>query len=188
MNQATTALLDADLIVAEDVISIDESIEARYRELDEQSIVLLARQQPVATDLRTIVAALRISVDLQRMGVLARHVAEVARQRHPSCAVADSMRDTIRSMGEVAQRIIAKARGVIISKDAQAALALTANDDEMDLLHHELYRRLLSESYEPDARTVVDITLIGRFYERFADHAVSVARRVAYIAGEGALD
>jgi phosphate transport system protein len=182
MTRATTALLDADLSVAEGVIAADEEVDRIQRELDDLALELLARQQPVATDLRTIVTAMRMSADLERMGDLARHVAKVARRSHPESAVPPALRATVLQMGQVAERIVAKAGSVIASKDVAQAVQLEQDDDEMDRLHRELFAQLLSGSWEHGMEAAVDITLVGRYYERFADHAVSVARRVVYLA------
>ena len=181
MARATAALLDADLALAESVIAADEQIDHLQRELDETALNLLARQQPVATDLRTIVAGMRMSADLERMGDLARHVAKVARRRYPDSAVPPVLRSTVLEMGQVAERIVAKAGSVIASNDLDSAIQLEQDDDEMDRLHRQVFATLLGGQWDAGMEAAVDITLIGRFYERFADHAVSVARRVVYL-------
>jgi phosphate transport system protein len=142
MSQATTALLDADLHLAESVIAADEQIDALRREIDERSIDLLARQQPVATDLRMVVTAMRMSSDLERMGDLARHVAELTRLRYPDSAIHPVMRSTVLEMGQVAEQIVAKAGSVIGAKDVETALALERDDDEMDRLHRDVFAML----------------------------------------------
>ena len=187
MGRATTALLDGDLSIAESVIAADEEVDKLRNDLDARTFDLLARQQPVATDLRILVTSLRMSADLERMGDLARHIAKVARLRYPSSAVPAELRSTMLEMGQVAQRIVAKAGSVIAGKDVAAALELERDDDEMDRLHRELFRILLDEHWTHGIETAVDVTLCGRYYERFADHAVSVARRVVYlVTGEHA--
>ena len=181
MSRATTALLDADITLAEQVIENDARIDALREELDMRAIDLLARQQPVATDLRIVVTAMRMSSDIERMGDLARHVAKVARLRFPHSAVPADLRATILQMGQVAERIVEKAGSIIAAKDAQAALTLEKDDDAMDDLHRELFARLADDTWPHGTETAVDITLVGRYYERFADHAVSVARRVIFL-------
>ena len=181
MSRATTALLDADVHLAESVIAADEQLDKIREELDELSINLLARQQPVATDLRIVVTSMRMSSDLERMGDLARHVAKVARRRYPDSAVPPVLRATILEMGQVAERIVAKAGSVIASKDLHTAVELEQDDDEMDRLHRQIFAMLLSEDWSYGMEAAIDITLVGRYYERFADHAVSVARRVVYL-------
>lgn len=182
MNRATTALLDADLALAESVIAADDRLDAIQRQLDELALQLLARQQPVATDLRVIVTSMRMSADLERMGDLARHVAKVARRRHPDSAVPALLRSTVLEMGQVAEQIVTKAGSVIAGQDVDAAIQLEADDDLMDRLHRQVFATLLGGHWDYGIEAAVDITLIGRYYERFADHAVSVARRVVYLA------
>ena len=189
MSLATTALLDGDLHLAESVIAADEQIDALRRETDERSIDLLARQQPVATDLRMVVTAMRMSSDLERMGDLARHVAKVARLRYPNSAIPPIMRSTVLEMGQVAERIVAKAGSVIAGKDIESALALERDDDEMDRLHRDIFNMLMDDKWTAGTEAAVDATLVSRYYERFADHAVSVARRVVYlVTGEWQAD
>src|SRR6478672_3508048 len=181
ISRATTALLDADVHLAESVIEADRKLDDIRIELDELSIDLLARQQPVATDLRIVVTAMHMSSDLERMGDLARHVAKVARLRTPESAVPPELRSHILQMGQVAEAIVAKCGSIIASKDVAAAIALEKDDDAMDDLHRELFAALLDENTSWSRSSILDLTLVGRYYERFADHAVSVARRVVYL-------
>lgn len=181
MTRATTSLLDGDVHLAETVITADQEIDQARGALDEMAIDLLARQSPVATDLRTVVTAMRMSADLERMGDLARHVAKVARLRYPASAVPAEFRATIVQMGQVASRIVAKAGSVIASRDLDEAASLEREDDAMDDLHRELFAHLADPAFEYGTQTAVDLTLVGRYYERFADHAVSVARRVTFL-------
>jgi len=181
MSRATTALLDADLQLAETVITADEAVDRLYRETEQKAFDLLARQQPVATDLRILVTSLRMLIDLERMGDLALHVAKIARRRYPASAVPPELRGTILEMGQVAQRIVAKAGSVIASKDVEMAAELESDDDVMDGLHRELFHIILDPDWQYGMEAAIDITLAGRWYERFADHAVSVARRVVYL-------
>jgi phosphate transport system protein len=183
MSRATTALLEADLDLAESVIEHDRMIDKRRDEMDERIVDLFARQQPVvATDLRVLVASLRMSDDLERMGDLALHVAKVARMRHPRPAIPTQFISTILEMNYVAQMIVTRAGEVIASRNVDEALELDRNDDEMDLLHRKVFAMLLDRNSPHDTETAIDITLLSRYYERFADHAVSVARRVVYLA------
>jgi phosphate transport system protein len=189
MGRATTALLDADLELAEGVIAADEKVDRLHHDLENRAIDLLARQQPVATDLRIVVTSLRMSADLERAGDLARHVAKLARLRYPESAVPSDLHSIVLEMGQLAQRLVAKAGLVISTKDVDAALELERDDDAMDELHRELFSHLLDDRWHHGIETAVDVTLCGRYYERFADHAVSVAKRVVYlVTGEHADD
>ncbi|MFG2824316.1 phosphate signaling complex protein PhoU [Kitasatospora sp. NPDC048365] len=181
MGRATTALLDADLALAESVIAADEKINELHHELENRAIDLLARQQPVATDLRIVVTSLRMSADLERCGDLARHVAKVARLRFPETAVPNDLHPIVLEMGQLAQRLVAKAGLVIATKDVDKALELERDDDAIDALHRELFSHLLDDRWQHGIETAVDVTLVGRYYERFADHAVSVAKRVVFL-------
>jgi phosphate transport system protein len=181
VSRATLALLDSDLPIAESVISEDEEVDALQTEFEERSLALLALQQPVATDLRVIVTGLRMSSDLERMGDLARHVAKLARMRHPRSAIPPELRDTLLRMGRVAEEIVAKTGNVIAQRDIDLAEQLEVDDDVMDGLHRELFRVLLDDDWPHGIEAAIDVTLCGRYYERFADHAVSVARRVVYL-------
>jgi phosphate transport system protein len=119
--------------------------------------------------------------DLERMGDLARHVASVARRRYPESAVPADLRAVILEMGQVASRIVAKAGSVIASHDVATASELEADDDEMDRLHRTLFTHLLAPGWGGGVETAIDVTACGRYYERFADHAVSVAKRVVFL-------
>ena len=187
MSTATTALLDADVALADLVITGDARIDAVRESIEERCFTLLARQQPVATDLRMITTAMRIVADLERMGDLAEHIAKVARMRFPDHAVPQEVRPMFLEAGHVAESLVSKAGTVIAKRDVQAAAELEAEDDVMDRLHKQMFLELLSDDWPHGIETAIDVTLLGRYYERFADHAVSVARRVVYlVTGERA--
>ncbi len=181
MARATTALLDADLQLAEDVISGDETVDLLRAEIEERAFDVMARQQPVATDLRLMVTTLHIVADLERMGDLALHVAKVARRRYPGRAVPPELHPTMLEMGHIAQRIVVKAGSVIAGRDVELAKELDADDDAMDVIHRQLFHVLLERPWTHGMEAAIDITLCGRYYERFADHAVSVAHQVIYL-------
>jgi phosphate transport system protein len=181
MSRASTALLDADLRLAEEVISGDEQINKLEAEIEESVFDLMARQQPVACDLRTLVSALRTSGDLERMGDLAVHLAKTARRRHPESAIPPELHATVLEMGQIATRMIAKAGGVIASQDVEMGLELDIDDDAMDRLHRRLFDVLLSPKWAHGVEPAVDLSLAGRYFERFADHAVHVAENVVYL-------
>ena len=181
IEKATHALLTANLSEAEEVIAADDRVDNLQHDLDARIIDIIARQQPVASDLRALVTALRMSADLERMGDMAHHVAKITRLRHPAGAVPSELLLTIEEMGKIAKLIADKAGSVINSRDIDTALELERDDDEMDKLHRKLFTTLLDEKWSHGTETAIDITLIGRYYERFADHAVSVARRVYYL-------
>jgi phosphate transport system protein len=187
MRDATSALLDADLVLAEKVISEDAEVDRLRDDLEARAFDLLARQQPVAVDLRTVITSLKAVADLERMGDLALHIAKVARMRYPSSAVPDDVRGTIQEMGGVALSIVEKTRQVLEGQDISLAEQLEREDDAMDSLHRKLFSHLLSGQWSHGMEPAIDITLIGRYYERYADHAVSVARQTIFlVTGEPA--
>ena len=181
IHSATQALIEADLKIAEEVISNDEKIDLYQHDLDTRIIDIIARQQPVASDLRALVTALRMSADLERMGDLAHHVAKVARLRHPANVLPAELKDLVNHIGSVAEYISRKIPTVIETRDIEMALQLEKDDDEMDKLHRQLIGTMTSSSWTHGIESAVDITLLGRYYERFADHAVSVSRRVYFL-------
>ena len=181
MSRSSEALLKADVKLAEQVISEDEKLDTIQHDLEARAINLMARQQPVAQDLRILVTSLRMSADLERMGDLCHHIAKLARMRYPEVAVPAELVKTIESMGTTAVKIIEKSTRVIKTQDLQAAIELETDDDEMDKLHRELFVALLDDSWTHGIETAIDMTLLGRYYERCADHAVSIARRVYFL-------
>jgi phosphate transport system protein len=181
MSTATTALLDADVALADLVIAGDKEIDATRESIEQRCFTVLARQAPVAGDLRTITTSMRIVSDLERMGDLAEHIAKLARMRFPEHAVPQEVRPAFLEAGHVAEMLVTKAGTIIATRDVEAAKELETDDDAMDRLHRGLFRQLLSDDWPYGIESAIDITLLGRYYERFADHAVSVARRVVYL-------
>jgi len=178
---ATHALLDADARLAEVVIAGDTAIDAETEAIEERALLLLATQQPVATDLRQLVSTLRMVVDLERIGDHAVHVAKVARMRVPDSAVPPQLHPTIRAMAAVADSMIDSASRIVANRDVVAAARLEDEDDEMDRLHQDMFRTLLSDTWAFGVEPAVDLALLGRYYERIGDHAVSMGRRVVYL-------
>lgn len=181
LTQATRALLDADAAAAEAVISGDLAIDAARERIEDDSFEILARQQPVAGDLRMLVASLRMVTDLERMGDLAVHVAKVARLRYPTPAVPDVLVPTIEAMARAADEMIASAANIVATYDLHAAVELEASDDEMDMLRRSMFRILLGDDWVAGVEPAVDLALLGRYYERIGDHAVSMARRIVFL-------
>ena len=189
MRKATTALLTADLKAARTVIERDVEVDAIYRQVETKVADTIARQAPVASDLRMVITALHISADLERMGDLAEHVAKTAKRRHPSPAVPAELRPVFKKMAEVADRMAEEITGLLAKPDAELAAKLETADDEMDDLERELFKVLLHDDWPYGAETAIDGALLGRFYERYADHAVNVGEQLIYlITGEPVTD
>ncbi|MDD7812924.1 phosphate signaling complex protein PhoU [Mycolicibacter sinensis] len=182
MERATQALLQADLVVAEQVISDHEKIAAMSARAEESAFVLLALQAPVAGDLRAIVSSIQMVADIDRMGALALHVAKIARRRHPQHALPEEVNGYFAEMGRVAVDLGNSAREVLLSRDPEKAARIREDDDAMDDLHRHLFSVMMDKEWRHGVAAAVDVTLLGRFYERFADHTVEVARRVIFQA------
>lgn len=181
VTRATDALLTADVHLAEEVISGDAAIDLVREEVEDHAFELLSLQQPVAGDLRVIVAALRMVAELERMGDLSVHVAKIARMRVPNVAVPPEAQPTIRRMAQVASEMAGKVAEIIAERDVEAAADLAKDDDEMDGLRRSSLKELLSAEWQHGVEPAVDLALLGRYYERIADHAVSVANRVVFV-------
>lgn len=181
LRDATQALLDADLIRAEQVIASDVQLDEMRANAENVALELLALEAPVATDLRVVVSAIWIVADMQRMGALAIHVAKAARRRHPAHVIPAEIRPIIERMGRVGVHLADQAGVVLRERDLDLARQLEIEDDLMDDLQRELFAAMLAPTWRHGVAPAVDIALLARFYERFADHAVAVARRVVFL-------
>ena len=181
MEKATRALLEVDLHLAEEVISDDIRVDEIRAGAEENAFALLALQAPVATDLRIVVSAIHGAGDIERMGDLALHVAQAARRRHPQPVLPDEVKPYFAEMGRVGVKLALKAGEVIRTRDLAAAAELESDDDAMDDLHRHMFSVLMDRNWSHGVGPAVDITLLARFYERYADHAVAVARRIVYV-------
>jgi phosphate transport system protein len=189
MRNATNALLTANLDAAREVIERDVEVDAVNSQLEAKVADTLARQAPVATDLRRVITALHIAADLERMGDLAEHVAKTAQRRHPSPAVPAELRPVFQQMSVVADRMAEKITKLLGDPDAKLAAELETDDDAMDDLERELFKVLLDDAWPYGAETAIDGALLGRFYERYADHAVNIGEQLVYlITGEMVAD
>jgi phosphate transport system protein len=181
VREATKALMTGDVHTADQVISGDQAIDDARERVDDTSFQLLSLQQPVAGDLRMIVSALRMVSELERMGDLSVHVAKIARLRVPQVAVPEELRPTMGRMAEVAEDMVRRVRGIIVDRDVEAAIELGRDDEVMDQLRRRSFTELLSTDWKHGVEAAVDIALLGRYYERIADHSVSVANRVVFV-------
>lgn len=182
IDKATRAFNDGDVTLAEEVIADDSKIDELTVALDELAIMILARQQPVARDLRIVVSALRISASLERMGDMSTHIAQLARYRFPDKVVPKSLRGTFAEMGRLDVEIAQKLTELLRSQDVHLAETIRNDDDEIDALHLKVFDKVLGEKWKGEAADTVDATLASRYHERFADHAVSIAKKVLYLA------
>mgnify|MGYP002620880655 FL=1 len=181
LEKATRALLEADLQLAEEVISGDALVDETRSTAEERALALLALQAPVAPDLRIVVSAIHGAGDIERMGDLARHVAQAARRRHPRPVLPPEVAPYFAEMGRIGVDLARKAGEMIRTRDLEQATAMETEDDAMDDLHRHLFTVLMDRSWPHGVGPAVDITLLGRFYERYADHAVALGRRIVFI-------
>ncbi len=181
IEKATSAFNSSDVALAESVIADDHLIDELASSLDELAIDILARQQPVARDLRIVVSALRISASLERMGDLAEHIAQLARTRFPEKAVPKGLRPTFKELGRLDVEIAHKLTRLLESESTELADEIRDDDDLVDDLHLSVFDKVLGETWKGGASDIVDSTLASRYHERFADHAVSIAKKVQYL-------
>lgn len=181
IERAAESLRNGDIIVAEQVIDADERINDLQRDIDDLCVMLLARQQPVASDLRNVISALRMAQTLERQGDLARHVAAIARGRYPEPPVPEPVLGLILEMAEQAVRAGRDVAELVRTRDLDLAQHIQANDTALDELHRRSFQMILDPANELSRQQVVDAVLMGRFLERFGDHSTSVARRMSYL-------
>lgn len=182
IERATESFNESNVALAETVIADDQKIDELAAELDELAIQILARQQPVARDLRIVVSALRISASLERMGDMSEHIAQLARYRFPEKVVPKGLRSTFRDMGALDVEIAKKLTELLRTEDVAIAEDIRNEDDKVDALHLSVFDKVLGETWKGGAVDTVDATLASRYHERFADHAVSIAKKVQYLA------
>jgi phosphate transport system protein len=181
MEKASLAFLNSDVKKAEEAIALSEINEERALVIDELAIRILSRQSPVARDLRVLVAALRISASLERMGALAGHIATIARFRYPESAVPESLRKTFSEMGALDSALGRKLTQLLRNTDVDLARSIQAEDARVDELNRSVFDLVLSPEWKENAIHTVDVTLASRYHERFADHVVDISSKVAYL-------
>ncbi len=182
IDNAVSAFNESNVALAETVIQDDDKIDALAAELDELAIQILARQAPVARDLRIVVSALRVSASLERMGDIAEHIAQLARYRFPDKVVPKSLRPTFKEMGSLDVEVARKLTELLRTEDTSLAEEIRDTDDKIDALHLSVFDKVLGETWKGGATETVDATLASRYHERFGDHAVSIAKKVRYLA------
>ena len=182
ITRATQSFTESDVALAEEVIADDQKIDDAASSLDEIAIDILARQAPVARDLRVVVTALRVSSSLERMGDMAEHIAQLTRQRFPEKVVPKGLRGTFKKMGQLDVAMAQKLTRLLATEDIALASEIRDEDDAIDELHASVFDFVLGETWKGAPIDTVDATLASRYHERFADHAVSIAKKVEYLA------
>lgn len=181
MEKASAAFLHSDVAQADEAIALAESNESRALALDELVIRILARQSPVARDLRILVSALRMSASLERMGALAGHIAAIARYRYPGSAIPTSLRPTFEEMGRLDIELARRVTVLLKNTDIDLARLIQAEDARVDELHRNVFDIVLADDWKENAVYTVDVTLASRYFERFADHVVDISTKVSYL-------
>ncbi|WP_062304635.1 phosphate signaling complex protein PhoU [Demequina subtropica] len=181
ITDASTAILSSDVELAQSVIAKDAKLDELESLVDERCVLLIAQQQPVGLDLRTIISSLRISASLERMGDLAQHIAEAARRAYPESAIPDSHREIVTGMAEAAKEAAAETVRLLETRDLNVAAAIVSDDDNLDQLHARAYKAIVDGEYQGTPRETLDLALLARYFERFGDHAVGVSRRIVYL-------
>jgi phosphate transport system protein len=181
IEKATKAFTTSDVILADEAIAISELAGEKALSLDELVIKILARQSPVARDLRILVSALRISASLERMGALAGHIAAIARYRFPGAAVPAILKNTFDEMGNLDVSLAKQVVQLLKTTDADFAREIQAQDARVDELHRHVFDVVLGDDWKENAMFTVDVTLASRYHERFADHVVDISTKVSYL-------
>ena len=181
MENASQAFNTSDVALADQAIALSEHVNEKALALDELVIRILAKQSPVARDLRVLVSALRISASLERMGALAGHIAQIARYRFPGSAVPAALRDTFEEMGRIDIELAKQCSKLLRNTDADFARTIQAEDARVDELHRNVFDVVLADDWKENAMFTVDVTLASRYHERFADHVVDISSKVSYL-------
>ena len=181
MDRAFDSFENADTEIAQEVIAGDAKIDFLQNQLDERAIDVLALQGPVASDLRMIVGSLRMSASLERMGDLARHIAQLARLRFPQKVVPGSIAPVFREMADIDIQIARKLGELLTTRELSIAKEIIALNARIDELHVGVFKAVADPSWNESAPTTADVTLTSRYLERYGDHGVSVARKVTYL-------
>ncbi|WP_062203775.1 phosphate signaling complex protein PhoU [Demequina salsinemoris] len=181
ITRASEALLTANVELAQSVIAEDEKLDDLEETVDERCVLLIAQQQPVGLDLRTIISALRISAALERMGDLAEHIAGIARRVYPEHAIPETHRKIFEGFATESAATAAAITKLLEERDLNVAAAIVSDDDALDNLHGEAYAGILADSFEGSRQEALDVALAARYYERFGDHGVGISRRIVYL-------
>jgi phosphate transport system protein len=181
MKNASDSFNNSDVVLADQAIASAELVNEKALALDELVIRILAKQSPVARDLRILVSALRISASLERMAALAGHIAQIARYRYPGSAIPEALKGTFAEMGALDYELGKKVVKLLKNTDVDLARSIQAEDARVDELHRHVFDTVLDDNWKENAMFTVDVTLASRYHERFADHVVDISAKVSYL-------
>ena len=182
MESASKAFIRSDVTLADQALASADLMASKALALDELVIRIMARQSPVARDLRILVSALRISASLERMAALAGHIAQIARFRFPGSAVPMSLRATFVEMGALDVELSRKVEMLLKDPNVDFAKLIQAEDQRVDELHRSVFDTVLGDDWKENAVFTVDVTLASRYHERFADHVVDISSKLSYLS------
>jgi phosphate transport system protein len=188
VGRATRGLLDTDVEMARRVVLDVERLRNMHNGVERRTLTLLARQAPVARDLRTVVSAIHVAADADRMGGLALHVARLCLRYHPESPIPEELREKFREMGRLAVELAERCRVALLAGDCGQARLVRRDDQAMETLHRELFSAVMSPQWPHGAGVAADVVLLGRFYGRFADHAEGIAQRLIFEANGAPAD
>lgn len=181
ISDAGNALVNADLDAAQTVINKDADLDSLEASTIDQCLTLLARQNPVATDLREVVATMRLAATFERMGDLTSHVAQIARRTWPESAIPEEAREIIVDMVDFLQGLSGRLTNMVANRDVKMAETIIAGDDTLDKLHEKIFALVEGDDWHGTRRQLIDVVLLSRFIERIGDHSVAAARQIVFI-------
>lgn len=182
IGRGTQALLDMDLEAVQGILDSDDEIDSLTLDVEERCFLILARQQPMASDMRALVTAIRLTSEIERSGDLMVNVAKASRRIH-GLPIDPKVRGLIQTMSDEALRLYRLAMAAYADRDETAAAALDELDDTLDNVHRSFIAQVLEScrAGNMDIECAVQLALVGRYYERIGDHAVNVGERVRYM-------
>lgn len=178
--EATEAWLRRDCDAGTRIDARTAGWSARARDVELSVYELIATQQPMAIDLRQLVALVRLTEAVSRSGDLVAHIARSACFEREPDAFSPALRTLVVEMATAAAGQFSAALDAFDAEDGEAGQRVEASDHDLDLLHHELFAALLTGVV--DTAPAIDLALLGRFYERLGDHAVEIARRTSFVS------
>ena len=182
VGEVTSAMLEGDIEAADHLIAGDDDVDVLSLRVEEGCVETFIREQPVASDLRFVVAAIHMNSDVERAGDLVANIAKAVGRlqgAHPDHHV----RDLVARMSSESQTLLRRALESFVNRDAELAASIDELDDLLDDLHYRYIQHVISDARrgDLDPQQSLQLALVGRFYERIGDHAENIGERVRYI-------
>lgn len=182
MTLASQALIESSLQPAEEALSLRDELDEVRSRCEDRAVSLLALENPMAKDLRQVIASIYIVEDFYRMGRLSQHIATSARRRHPESVVPSDIMGYFEEYARLVLDMSLGLKDILITRDPELALRLTEDDDAVDDINQHLLRMLTQREWKGTVRQAVETSQLSRYYERFADHCAAAAGRIIYLA------